>query len=267
MISRRLPLAATVLACVFAQPALAQDRAFSFSLTGGASVKPDYFGSRDYSIGPTGAFGFTGLRFGAAQLGDPDGPTEFAPGTGLRGAFRYIPSRSGDDELLGLDRVSTSVELGLGLHHTTETWQVYSDLRYGAIGHRGIAGEIGANVIYRDPGGLVLHAGPRAEWGNGRFMRNYFGISPTEAAQISAQGNTGLAGLTPAGGYEPSGGIYSIGLEVGAYQPLSDNWGVTGSIRYDRLRGDAASSPIVQQGRRDQITAEIGLTRHFNLRF
>ncbi len=263
----RNSFAVVTLAFAFTQSALAQDRAFSFSLTGGAAVQPDYFGSDSYGVGPSGAFGFTGLRFGSAQFGDPDGPTHFAPGSGLRGAFRYIPRRAGTDELLGLDNVRASVEVGLGLHYTTDTWQIYSDLRYGAIGHRGMAAELGANLIYRGENGLVLHAGPRAEWGNSRFMRSYFGISPTEAAQITALGNAGLGALTPAGGFRPSSGIYSVGVELGAYQPISDNWGVTGSLRFDRLRGDAAASPIVQQGRRDQITAEIGLTRHFNLRF
>lgn len=252
----------TIAAALLSQPAFAQDRALAFSVTGGAGVSPSYFGADDHKVGPTGSLGFTGLQFGAAQLGDPDGPTQFAPGTGVRGAFRYIAKRKGKDELAGLNDVSTAVELGVGVQHTTEWWQVYGDLRYGVIGHKAVAGTLGMNMIYRGESGLVLHAGPRAEFGNARFARTYFGV--TEAEEIAALAANPDSSLTA---YTPSGGFHSVGLEVGAYQPLSPDWGVTGRLRFDRLRGDAADSPIVQQGSRNQISAQIGLTRHFNLRF
>ena len=247
--------AAVSAASLLAPPATAQERLFAFALTGGGIVAPDYFGADSYRVGPSGSFAFTALRLGGLAVGDPLAPRVFAPGTGLRGSFRYIPRREGRDELAGLDDVRRSVELGLGLHHTTEFWQVYGELRYGAIGHRAFAGEIGANAIWRDSGGLVLHAGPRAEFGNRRFMRTYFGVTPAEAA---------ASGL---GAFRPGSGAYSIGFEVGAFQPLSADWGITAALRYDRLRGDAARSPIVRQGSRDQLTARLGLTRHFNLRF
>jgi MipA family protein len=251
----RSVIAATCCATVvLGAPAFAQDRAFAFSATAGASLAPSYFGSDSYTVAPSGSFGFTGLRFGTLQWGDPDDARLIARGMGLRGVFRYIPRREGEEELAGLDDVKASLELGLGLHHTSEFWQVYGDLRYGVIGHRSFAGEIGANVLYRGASGLVLHAGPRAEFGSSRFMRTYFGITAAEASPALAA-------------YRPGGGLYSIGVEIGAYQPLNADWGITGSVRYDRLRGDAAASPIVQQGSRDQLTANIGLTRHFNLRF
>lgn len=255
---RRSAISTVVIAAaMLSQPAFGQDRALSFSVTAGAGVSPSYFGANDHKIGPTGSLGFTGLRFGAAQLGDPDGPTLFAPGTGLRGAFRYIAKREGKDELAGLADVDAAVELGLGLHHTSDWWQVFGDIRYGVIGHKAIAGEVGMNLIYRAESGLVLHAGPRAEFGNARFARTYFGVTGAER-DLSP---------TISSAYTPGGGIHSIGAEIGAYQPLNADWGVSGRLRYDRLRGDAADSPIVLQGQRNQISAQIGLTRHFNLRF
>lgn len=242
-----------------AHPALGQDRALSFSLTGGAGVAPRYFGADDYRVSPAGRLGFTGLRVGSVQLGDPDGPARFVKGTRVRGALRYIPERKGRDELAGLKDVDAALEIGLGLHHAAEWWEIYGDLRYGVIGHNAIAGEIGANLIYRADDGLTIFAGPRADFGNARFARTYFGMTDAEAAALPA--GSDLAA------YRPSGGFHSVGMEVGAYQPLSADWGISGMVRYDRLRGDAAASPIVQQGTRNQISAEIGLTRHFNLRF
>lgn len=248
-------IAITLTALALAAPAHAQDNAFAFSLTGGARVAPDYFGAGDNSVSPAIGFGFTGLRFGQTTLGDPDGPAQFAPGAGIRGAFRFIQKREGKNELAGLNDVDAALELGVGLHYTADAWQVYTDLRYGVIGHNGITGEVGANLIYRAASGLVLNAGPRAEFGSGKFTNTYFGVTGAESA---------ASGLGP---YTAAGGIYSVGFEIGAYQPLNDNWGITGMVRYDRLRGDAASSPITLQGSRDQVSAEIGLTRHFNLRF
>jgi len=240
-----------------ATPVAAQDSALAFSLTGGARIAPDYFGASGRSVSPVIGFGFQGLRFGGTELGDPDGPKVFAPGAGLRGSFRFIGEREGKDKLAGMADVDASLELGLGVHYTSDLWQVFADLRYGAVGHKGLTGEVGANVIYRAPSGLVLNAGPRAEFGSSRFTNTYFGVTAAEAASP-------LNTLTP---FSASGGIYSVGVEMGAYQPLGDDWGITGTLRYDRLRGDAARSPIVLQGSRDQVSAEIGLTRHFNLRF
>ncbi|MCC5964711.1 MAG: MipA/OmpV family protein [Natronohydrobacter sp.] len=253
----KLTLATALALGALALPAQAQNNALSFSLTGGAKVSPKYFGSSDYRVGPTGSIGFNGLSFGSVQIGDPDGPTQFAPGAALRGAFRFIPKREGKNELAGMEDVKASLEVGLRAHYTEEFWHVYADLRYGVIGHKAIAGEVGADLIWRDPSGLVLHGGPRAEFGNSRFNRTYFGVT---AAEEAASGPA----LTR---YTPSGGFHSVGLEIGAYQPLNADWGLTGAVRYDRLRGDAARSPIVQQGSRNQFSAEIGLTRHFNLRF
>lgn len=252
-----MPIIVSAALASLAAPALAQERALAFSVTGGVSAGPKYFGADSTRIGPGVGFGFGGVRLGRVVLGDPDGPTQFAPGTGLRGSFRNISKREGKNELAGLEDVKASLELGLGLHHTAENWQVFADLRYGAIGHKGIAGALGANAIYRGSGGLVLHGGPRASFGNARFARSYFGITAAEAA---------AAPNFPAA-YRPSGGIHAIGLEVGAYQPLNDDWGVAAKLRYDRLRGDAGRSPIVQQGSRDQFSASIRLTRHFNFRF
>lgn len=242
-------------AAIMAQPGMAQERALAFSVTGGASYSPSYFGSDSYDISPSGSFGFTGLNFGSLRFGDPDGPRLFAPGTGVRGAFRFIGERKGEDELTGLEDVDAALEVGMGLHHTNELWQIYADVRYGIIGHEAVAGEIGANLFYRGQSGLTLHAGPRAEFGNARYMRTYFGITDDESTA------SGLAS------YRPDGGFQSMGVELGAYQPLNENWGITGSVRYDRLMGDAAASPIVQQGERDQFSLQLGLTRHFDLRF
>jgi outer membrane protein len=243
-----------------AQNAVAEGRVLAFSLTTGARVAPLYSGAGDNITRPMAAFGVKGVQLGSLGLGAPDGPyqgpTALAPGRGLRGALRMLGPREGRGVLSGMDDIDRAFELGIGLHHTSQRWQIYADLRHGVIGHRGISGEAGANLIWRSDSGQILHGGPRAEFGNARYMRSYFGVTNAEVSKGAA--------FTA---YRPGGGIVAVGLELGAYQPLSPDWGITGSLRFDRLRGNAAASPIVQQGSRAQLTSEIGLTRHFNLRF
>ncbi len=261
-----MPLALRALLALFSasvlitQPARAQGSLLTFSLGMGAGVAPLYPGAGESSLRPRGQFGVTGLQFGAIRHGAGDkpmpGPARLAPGTGFRGAFDMIEPRAGTGTLAGMQAIGRAVEVGVGLHHTARIWQIYADIRYGAIGHHGIRGELGANLIWRSASGQILHGGPRADFGTARFARSYFGVTDHEVLNGAA---------FPA--FRPGGGVHSVGFEIGAYQPLSPDWGITGSLRFDRLRGDAAASPIVQHGRRGQLASEIGLTRHFNLRF
>ncbi|MFN4057382.1 MAG: MipA/OmpV family protein [Roseinatronobacter sp.] len=256
----RLPIAVAA-ALILAAPVQARDNVLSFSLTGGAQSLPRYLGSSDQRVAPWIGFGFQGLRLGNFELGTPDSQDAFAPGAGLRGAFSVLAARDGKGTLAGMNDVRAGVELGLGAHYTARDWQVFGEVRRGFRAHTGLAGEVGANLILRPAEGLTLHGGPRASFGSSRFAQTYFGITAAEATATSAAGNTGLTAFTP------SGGLYALGFEIGGYQAIGRDWGVSANIRYDQLRGDSAASPIVGQGSRDQFTAQIGLTRHFSLRF
>jgi outer membrane protein len=252
---------AFALALLVAVPAQARDNVLSFSVTGGAQSLPSYLGSGEQKIAPWIGFGFQGLRLGGFELGSPDTRDPFAPGAGLRGAFNVTPEREATGTLAGLNTIRAGIELGFGAHYTARDWQVFGEIRRGIRGHTGIVGEVGANLILRPADGFVLHGGPRASFGSSSFARTYFGITPAEALAASAAGNPGLTA------FAPSGGLHALGFEIGGYQAIGRDWGVSANIRYNQLRGDAARSPIVAQGKRDQVTAQFGITRHFNLRF
>ena len=123
---------------------------------------------------PGGRVRVQGVALGQHATWGPRRPGQFAPGAGLRGAFRYIPNATAPMNWPGLNDVDAALELGLGLHYTADAWQVYADLRYGVIGHKAFVGEVGANLIYRAPGGLVLNAGPRAEFGSSALRQSLF---------------------------------------------------------------------------------------------
>ena len=223
----------------------------------GAGIAPDYFGAGTTGLGPAGAFSVQGLVLpGGFGFGSESAlPTD--PGFGLRGAFRFVTSRKASDnaELQGLEDIDSAVELGLGLFQITERTRVYGELRRGFGGHDGWVAEAGVDAILRPTGQLVLTAGPRVHWGDDAFMDTYFGVTPAEAAQSRYSS------------FSPDGGIVSLGLELNARYDFRNEWGLHGTLGWRQLQGDAARSPIPEEGSRDQIEARLIVTRRFGLRF
>lgn len=227
-----------------------------FTLRGGASVAPGYFGSKEYEVGPDASFSLQYLRLGKFEFGDAD-PLAKRYGFGLRGSFRYIGKRDPADypELAGLSVVDQSVELGMGIGYTAPNVQAFADVRYGVIGHESWVGEAGIDAVFNPTPDLRLRAGPRVFWGDNRYARTYFGVTAAES------GASGLAA------YTPSGGALSAGIELGAFYALNDEWGIDSALTWTRLTGDAGASPIVAQGDRDQFKLRVGLTKRFSFNF
>ncbi len=230
--------------------------AIGFTLRGGVESAPEYFGSADNEAGPALAGSLNYLRLGGFTFGNPD-PLYLPEGFGINGSFRYIGDRDDADnpELSGLDDVDASLELGGGLRYSTRAYQVFGNLRYGVIGHEAIVGELGADVLVRPTDRLTLRMGPRALFGDGDYASTYFGV--TEAENVASAGNFAA--------FDPEGGLMSTSVELGAGYRLTDNWGIDATVSYERLRDDAARSPIVQDD--DQVRASIGVTRRFSFGF
>lgn len=227
----------------------------SFTLGLGLRHAPKYFGAGSSRLGPAGSFALDELVLpGGFGFGSRDA-LPLQPGFGPRGGFRYIGERRASDHpsLAGTDRIRRAVELGGGLAHVTQFGRVYGEVRRGFGGHTGWVGEVGIDAIVRPTPQLVLTAGPRANWGNARFTRTYFGVTPAESA---ASGGA----LTP---WRPSGGLVSVGVEVAAQYDLGDGWGLRGRLGWEQLRGGAANSPITRQ--RNQYSAQLVVTRQFTL--
>lgn len=227
-------------------------------LGSGVSISPSYFGSNEYDVGPDARVRFNYLRvpgllsFGSAQ------DDVAAEGFGLRGAFRYIGSRrpSDDDSLQGTERIDRSLELGIGLGYEAEDWRAFGEVRYGVLGHNAWVGEAGADALFRPRNDLLINLGPRAHFGSDRFMDTYFGVSGEEAAASPELDE-----------FSASGGLYAVGVEVGARYAFSESWGLEGAASYDRLVEDAGDSPITDAGSRDQFGIRLGITRTIRLGF
>lgn len=236
-----------------------QGPALGFTLRGGVSSAPEYFGSDEQEIGPALGGQLNYLRLGGFTFGNPD-PLYEPRGISFGGSFRYISRRDSEDsrELLGLADVDSSVELGGGLRYNTENLSVFGDIRYGVVGHESFVGEVGADVIVRPTDRFSLRAGPRVLFGDSDYASTYFGVTAAEQVASTAAGT----GFTA---FDASGGLLSAGIEVGAAYRFNDSWGIDATINYDKLQNDAASSPITRND--EQISASIGITRRFTLGF
>lgn len=230
--------------------------ALGFTLRGGVQSRPEYFGSGIDEAAPAFDGSLNYLRLGGFTFGNPD-PLYVPEGFGVTGSFRYIGERDDDDssELVGLEDIDAALEIGGGLRYATRDYQVFGNVRYGVIGHEAFVGELGADVFLRPTDRLTLRAGPRALFGDGDYTSTYFGV--TEAENVASVGNFAA--------YEADGGLVSTSVELGAGYRINDNWGVDATVSYERLRDDAARSPITQDD--DQIRASIGVTRRFSFGF
>ncbi|EPX79555.1 MipA/OmpV family protein [Salipiger mucosus] len=265
MLSTRLALPLTLAAGLSAAPALAQEEpafstqsgggALAFTLRGGVSVSPEYFGSDSYAPGPDVGFRFNNLRLrNGREFGNPD-PWADSLGWGVHGSFRYIGERDASDfsDLQGLDDVDQALELGVGVGYTARNFEAFADVRRGFGGHEAWVGAAGIDGIMRPNDRLRLSLGPRLLWGSEDYTETYFGVSPSEAGPLPA--------------YDPSGGLVSAGVEFGARYQINDDWGVEGAVSWETFTGDAENSPIVERGDADQWKMRIGVTRTFRLRF
>ncbi|WP_179379017.1 MipA/OmpV family protein [Jannaschia marina] len=233
-----------------------QGPALGFTLRGGVSTAPEYFGSDEQEVGPALGAELDYLRLGGFTFGNPD-PFYESRGLSFGGSFRYIDDRDDDDspELDGLDDVDAALEIGGGLRYTTENFHAFGDIRYGVIGHEAFVAEAGADVILRPAEGWTLRAGPRVLFGDSDYASTYFGV--TEAESVASGGNFAA--------FDADGGLLSAGIEIGAGYRFNENWGIDATINYDKLQNDAGRSPITRDD--EQISASIGVTRRFTLGF
>ncbi|MBP1805784.1 MipA/OmpV family protein [Rubellimicrobium aerolatum] len=250
---------AVALLALLPLPALAQTPdatgpRLAFTLGAGIAATPGYFGSDEAEPGPDFTFSAGFLRFGSRSFGRED-PYATAEGWDFRGSFRYVHERSGDDyeELEGLDDIDGAIEIGGGVSYARSWWEVLAVARYGVTGHESWVGEVGMDLISRPTDRLTLRAGPRLLLGTDDYAATYFGVSDAESAA------SGLAA------YDASGGLLTSGVRASASYRLAGAWGLTGEVRYERLVGDAASSPITAED--DQYSASLLVTRRFTVRF
>jgi MipA family protein len=98
---------------------------------------------------------------------------------------------------------------------------------------------------------LLLTARIGATYADDDYMQNYFGVSAAQSA---------VSGLDA---FDAESGFKDVFAEVGLKAQLDAHWEARASVRYSRLIGDAADSPIVES--EDQFTTLLGVAYKFDL--
>ncbi|WBU61043.1 MipA/OmpV family protein [Paracoccus albus] len=243
-----LPL---IVAAAFAatSPVYAQDLAgqsVSVDVGVGASYKPTYPGSDEHETSPW-------LIFRNLKIGDGSGRDR--DGFSITPSFDMIGPRDRDDDdrLTGVHEIDRAYELGAKVTYRAGPVQAYGTLRKGFGGHDGLTGDIGAKYRLDTNDKFTLWAGLSAGYGDDEFNETYFGITDEDAAR------TNYNAYTPGGGFNTA----SASLE-GRYH-LTPNTSILGEVRYSRIIGDAADSPIVLD--EVQPSVRLGIVRTLNFGF
>ncbi|MDN3721032.1 MipA/OmpV family protein [Roseibium salinum] len=228
-------------------------RQFVVDLGVGAVLKPRYEAADSYLVYPfpivsVGRFYLPGL--GQVVEGNRRSGVFFYP------SFNFIGERKASDstDLTGTETIDWAFELGLGGGFRTHHFRTFAEVRQGFNGHTGQVGQIGIDgIVYPHEKKWELSFGPRADFATDEYMDTYFGVTASEAANSGGR----LAA------YDPSGGFKSIGVAARASYDWNDDFRLHIQGDYDRLIGEAADSPIANDGGKNQFSVGVGVTYRF----
>jgi outer membrane protein len=226
----------------------------NLNVGGGVGIGPAYQGSDHYKVHPItiGSFSYRNTLF----VGPAGAGANFLNIKGLRAGpvlgYRGGRKQTTDARLQGLGNIGASIEAGLFIDYDVGPFTMSGTYRH-ALTHSN-NGAIGRfQLDYRSKmldDKLELHLGPEVDFGDGRYVKTWFGVSPAQA----------VTSHLPV--YAPEGGATGAGLYVTMDYYLSSSFFLHsfGSVR--QLAGDTAGSPIVAQ--KTQAYAGLGLVYHWS---
>ncbi|WP_246133081.1 MipA/OmpV family protein [Paracoccus aurantiacus] len=233
-------------------PALAQDaigtgtNQVSVDVGLGAKYGTTYPGSDEFETSPW--IILRDLRLNGSRAGANTG-FRISPNVNMVGNR----DDNDDDRLAGLDEIDRAYELGVKATYNMGQTTAYATLRKGFGGHDGLTGELGAKYRFESSDRMTLWAGLEAGYGNDAYNETYFGITDAEAAR------------TDYDVYKPGGGFNTAAASLEARYDLTPNTAITGEVKFSRIIGDAADSPIVRD--RNQPSIKLGIVRTLNFAF
>lgn len=226
----------------------------------GVGTRPEYEGAKDKNTrlipninlfyGDT--FFLTGMTAGANLL-----KYQTAQGVSIS-AGPLLALRRGRDQdanavLNGLGDIDRALDGGGFVRFRKQGWQASVDVRQSLTNT-----DQGATVNFTAGYGMPLSPKLRLRtnldttWASSDYMKTFFGINATQSA------NSGIAQ------YQTGSGFKHVGASLMADYSINREWAGFTTLRYRRLVGDAADSPIVANlGARDQVTANIGIKYRF----
>lgn len=270
----RLALAATTL---FSTPVLAQETVLtapdeqtnegndaSGFIAIGPGFVPKYDGSDEYQLIPFGIadLKWKGLEFQLRGLG---GRVDLASDDRLQigPAFNFDLKRNSSQDGKGgvrfLNDVGTSIEVGgfvgyrvggdeRGQGAVTFDLTVVKDVNNG---HDGLLATTQVSYAALRTQKFFINVDAQTTYGDKKYTRSYFGVTPQEAA---------VSGL-PA--YRPDAGIRDIGTGITVGYQFNERWGAVARVAGSYYVGDPKDSPIVDVGSKFQGLGGVALSYRF----
>lgn len=242
------------IAAVFASNAACADDGLHLSF--GTIVEATYFGADRYEASPSLSIGYRRGDVGidatprSARLSWTASP-DLTFGTLVR-------RRGGRDDVedtavSALTSVPATIEAGLFARTKAGPVTLSAEVAGDILGEtNGVVGEIGASVPLSVTDRFTLVPAVGLFGANDAFADAFFSVEETDVAASGLQR------------FEASGGVLGAAIGLSAHYQVSDRVTASGSLRFIRLAGDAADSPIVSdRGAHDQFVASFGLTVGF----
>lgn len=253
-------------------PTAAQERPVDDDDDGGAhgffavgpGAVPKYDGADKYELIPFAIMDveWKNIEFQLRGLGAranllADSAWQVGPAVNLR--FKRDSSKDGDGRVKFLNDIDTAVEVGgfvgyrfggdpTGLGEVTVDLTVLKDVK---DGHDGTTATARASYGAYRSRKLFVNVDTQANFGDAKYTRAYFGVTPQEALR------SGLAA------YRPKGGLTDVGAGVTLGYQFSERWGVLARLGADYYVGDAQDSPIVKDGSKVQGIGGLALSYRF----
>lgn len=225
----------------------------------GVGVKPEYAGARDsetrlrpaVSLFYGDTLFLTGMTAGA-HLFRQRTAQGLAISAGPLLALRGGRKESDSAALAGLGDIDRGLDAGGFVRLRKGNWQARADVRTSVSDGGGTTVNLSAGRGWRVGEKLHLRASAEASWASADHMNTFYGIDAAQSAS---------SGLRQ---YRAEAGFKSIGANFMADRAISREWAGFASLRYTRLVGSAADSPIVADlGSRNQVSATVGIKYRF----
>jgi MipA family protein len=234
---------------------------WTVTIGGQAELRPGYEGAKEYNLGIMPIFNIH--RAGSAdQFRSPiDSPSitllelgDFRAGP----VASYVPARitSQFSALKGLGDTDTTYEVGGFAEYFPVDWvRARIEVRRGFGGSDGVFADASTDLIVPLWQRLTWSGGPRLSFANDAATAPYFSIDEAQS----------LASGVPA--FDAKGGLHSTGAGSQWRYKVTPQWEAHAYVEYDRLLGDAASSPLVaQKGSANQVSVGLGASYSFDFR-
>lgn len=222
---------------------------YVLSLGIGGMAKPTYPGADSYIFVPYPIVEVG--RFYLPVLGQSEAKQHgffFYPSFGLNGERKP----SDDPSLKGTKKIPTVLEAGAGIGYRTDWLRGFVAVRQAFNGVDGQVGDLGLDVQMPVAPRITVAVGPRARISSQNYMRTYFGVTAKEASK------------GPLTKYKPDGGFKSVGVAAKLTYALNERTDLELKGGWNRLVGQAADSPIVKAGSKDQWMVGVGISHQFD---